>query len=95
MPNNLIGIDHGDGTTGWYEHLQKGGSLVHGGERVAQGQIIARSGHAGRSLAPHLHFHVTDTARTSTLPVAFADVDWQRGVPRMLFFYTSGNTVPK
>ena len=94
MPNNLIAIDHGDGTTGWYLHLQKGGSLVQVGERVVQGQKIARSGHVGRSLAPHLHFQVTDTARQSTLPVAFADVGWQRGIPRMLFFYTSGNAAP-
>ena len=94
MPNNLLAIDHGDGTTGWYLHLQKDGSLVQVGERVAQGQKIARCGHVGRSLAPHLHFQVTDTARTSTLPVAFADVALQRGVPRMLFFYTSGNTAP-
>ena len=68
--------------------------LRRSGERVAQGQPIGRSGHVGRSLAPHLHFHVTDNARTSTLPVTFADVDWHRGVPRMLFFYTSGNAAP-
>ena len=95
MPNNLIAIDHGDGTVGWYLHLQKEGSLVQVGERVAQGQRIARSGHVGRSLAPHLHFQVTDSARTSTLPVSFADVPRQRGVPRMLFFYTSGNSTPR
>ena len=94
MPNNLIAIDHGDGTTGWYLHLQKDGSLVQLGERVEQGQRIARSGHVGRSLAPHLHFQVTDTARTTTLPVSFADVPRQRGVPRMFFFYTSGNSAP-
>ena len=93
-PNNLVAIDHGDGTVGWYLHLQKGGSLVQLGERVAQGQPIARSGHVGRSLAPHLHFQVTDRARTSTLPISFSDVPRQRGVPRMLFFYTSGNTAP-
>jgi murein DD-endopeptidase MepM/ murein hydrolase activator NlpD len=92
MPNNFIAIDHGDGTVGWYLHLQKGGSLVRPGDHVAQGQAIARSGHVGRSLAPHLHFQVTDTARKSTLPVSFADVTFLRGVPRMLFFYTSGNS---
>jgi murein DD-endopeptidase MepM/ murein hydrolase activator NlpD len=94
MPNNFIAIDHGDGTTGWYLHLQKGGSLVEVGERVRQGQTIARSGHVGRSLAPHLHFQVTDSARQSTLPVSFADVPGQEGVPRMFFFYTSANASP-
>lgn len=93
-PNNLIAIDHGDGTVGWYLHLQKGGSLVRPGERVVQGQRIARSGHVGHSLAPHLHFNVTDPARATTIPVTFADVERQRGIPRMFFHYTSGNTAP-
>jgi murein DD-endopeptidase MepM/ murein hydrolase activator NlpD len=92
MTNNLIAIDHGDGTVGWYLHLQKDGSLVRVGERVALGQKIARSGHVGRSLVPHLHFQVTDTDRRSTLPVTFADVLGQGGAPRMFFSYTSGNS---
>ncbi len=93
-PNNLISIEHDDGTLGWYLHLQKGGSLVRVGEKVAQGQMIARSGHVGRSLAPHLHFQVTDNAHHGTLPIAFADIPGQRGIPRMLFFYTSSNPPP-
>jgi murein DD-endopeptidase MepM/ murein hydrolase activator NlpD len=93
MPNNLIAIDHGDGTVGWYLHLQKDGGLVQAGERVVQGQPIARSGHVGRSLTPHLHFQVTDRARTATQPISFADVSRQLGIPRMLFFYKSGNSV--
>ena len=91
-PNNFITIDHGDGTTGWYLHLKRGGSLVAIGQTVVQGQAIARSGHVGRSLVPHLHFQVTDSARRGTLPVAFADVGLHHGVPRMFFSYTSGNT---
>ena len=90
-PNNFIAIDHGDGTTAWYLHLERGGSLVGIGETVIQGQVVARSGHVGRSVVPHLHFQVTDSSRHSTLPVAFADVGVQRGVPRMYFSYTSGN----
>jgi murein DD-endopeptidase MepM/ murein hydrolase activator NlpD len=93
-PNNYVVIDHGDGSSGWYLHLQKGGSLVRVGERVVQGQKIAKSGHVGRSLAPHLHFHVNDDARSVTLPVSFADVSEGAGVPRMGFFYTSGNSAP-
>jgi murein DD-endopeptidase MepM/ murein hydrolase activator NlpD len=95
MPNNLIFIDHGDGTKSWYLHLQKGGSFVKVGDRVVQGQIIARSGHVGRSMKPHLHFHVFDSERNATVPVRFADVNVHDGIPRMFFRYTSGNTVPK
>jgi murein DD-endopeptidase MepM/ murein hydrolase activator NlpD len=95
MPNNFIFIDHGDGTQGWYLHLQKAGSLVKVGDRVRQGQIIARSGHVGHSMMPHLHFQVFDSERNATVPVRFADVTKHDGIPRMFFRYTSGNAVPK
>jgi murein DD-endopeptidase MepM/ murein hydrolase activator NlpD len=88
-PNNRIEIDHGDGTSGSYLHLQKGGALVRVGDRVAQGQKIARSGHVGRSMTPHLHFHVANA--NGTLAISFADVNHDAGVPRMFFRYTSGN----
>lgn len=92
--NNYLAIAHGDGTSGWYLHLRKDGSLVRVGERVEQGQRIAKSGHVGRSLAPHLHFSVRDDARRATIPVSFADVSGHAGVPRMGFSYVSGNQVP-
>jgi len=90
-PNNFIRVVHTDLTKGSYLHLQKGGSLVRPGQWVEQGQVIARSGHVGRSLAPHLHFHVVGAR---TIPVTFADVPKHFGIPRMGFFYTSGNTPP-
>lgn len=90
-PNNLIAIDHGDGTSGWYLHLEQGGALVAVGDVVRQGQPIGRSGNVGRSLLPHLHFHVRGPDGT-TQPIAFADVPRHRGVPRMLCRYTSGNS---
>lgn len=93
-PNNKVVVRHDDGTLGAYLHIRKDGSLVAEGERVAQGQVIALSGHVGNSTLPHLHFHVGDPARGETVPVSFADVDRHRGVPRMLFRYTSGNTPP-
>ena len=93
LPNNLIAIDHGDGTSGWYLHLQKGGSLVAVGDRVTQGQPIARSGNVGHSLGPHLHFEVRDNTSRVTLPVAFADVAEDLGVPRMFHAYTAGGSV--
>ena len=93
-PNNYIGIDHGDGTTGWYLHLQRSGSLVRIDDVVAQGQQIGLSGHVGHSVMPHLHFHVEDHARRATIPITFADVLQHRGIPRMGFRYTSGNIAP-
>lgn len=93
MPNNYIAVDHGDGTWAWYLHLKQGGSKVQVGQRVAQGQVIAESGHVGRSMMPHLHFHVTDAQRTKTFPISFNDLAKDRGVPRMFFYYTSGNVL--
>ena len=90
-PNNRIVIDHPDGTQGVYLHLQKNGSLVTKGDRIRQGQKIARSGHVGRSMTPHLHFHVELRDKQQTLPISFADVPTDAGVPRMFRWYTSGN----
>lgn len=89
-PNNKIVIEHEDGTRGHYLHLRKGGSFVHVGDRVAQGQVIAESGHVGNSAMPHLHFHVTDAGKRRTLPIAFADLRRDGGVPRMFRYYTAG-----
>ena len=93
-PNNRIVIEHPDGTRGVYLHLQKDGSLVKAGEAVRQGQKIARSGNVGRSMTPHLHFHVTSAESNGTLPISFSDVGMHAGIPRMLYRYTSGNLVP-
>ena len=90
-PNNSIVIDHGDGTRGVYLHLKKGGSLVTKGDRIAQGQKIGLSGNVGRSMLPHLHFHVSSSETGQTLPISFADIKEQAGVPRMFWSYTSGN----
>jgi murein DD-endopeptidase MepM/ murein hydrolase activator NlpD len=85
QPNNLVTIDHGDGTQASYLHLRRGGSLVEVGQVVAPGEIIAESGNVGRSLAPHLHFHVRQGA--ATIPISFRDVRRHRGVPRLGFRY--------
>ncbi|MCC6143250.1 MAG: M23 family metallopeptidase [Candidatus Hydrogenedentes bacterium] len=89
-PNNYVVLDHGDGTTGHYLHIRKNGALVDVGDTVAQGDVIAESGHVGNSSMPHLHFHVSND-KNATVPVSFRDVARDRGVPRMFHSYTSGN----
>ena len=91
--NNLITVDQGDGTFGCYLHLRRGGSYVQTGQRVQQGDVIAASGNVGLSLLPHLHFNVIDEVHR-LVPVTFADVDSDSGIPRMFKRYTSGNSVP-
>jgi hypothetical protein len=59
-PGNVVVIDIGHGRLATYAHLKPGSFHVAMGERVAQGQVLARIGNSGNSLGPHLHFHVAD-----------------------------------
>jgi murein DD-endopeptidase MepM/ murein hydrolase activator NlpD len=63
---NFVVVLHPDGTTGEYFHLERGSVRVRGGESVARGQWLARSGNTGFSTAPHLHFGVYRTGRDRT-----------------------------
>lgn len=49
-------IDHGNGYETSYSHLSQ--TNVRKGQQVRRGDIIARSGDSGLSLAPHLHYEV-------------------------------------
>ncbi|HEV2972413.1 MAG TPA: M23 family metallopeptidase [Pirellulales bacterium] len=91
--NDLITVDQGDGRLGCYLHLRQGESYVQPGQRVHQGDVIAASGNIGLSMLPHLHFNVIDEVHR-LVPVTFADVDSDSGIPRMFKRYTSGNSVP-
>jgi len=92
---NFVVIDHGDGTSGLYMHLMQHGARVKVGDQVQTGQLIAYSGNTGWTSAPHLHFMVMQTAPDNyyaqSLPVLFADVPTDGGVPLEDHTYTSGN----
>ncbi|NLJ68993.1 MAG: peptidoglycan DD-metalloendopeptidase family protein [Firmicutes bacterium] len=55
-------IDHGQGVTTWYGHNSK--LLVKAGDRVRQGQVIARSGNTGVSTGPHVDFRIKVNGET-------------------------------
>ena len=49
-------IDHGRGVTTWYGHNSR--LSVKVGEKVRQGQVIARSGNSGVTTGPHVDFRI-------------------------------------
>jgi hypothetical protein len=58
---NSIVLDLGSSRYALYAHLIAGSIAVKPGDHVKRGQLIARVGNSGNTLAPHLHFHVMDT----------------------------------
>ncbi len=55
---NLIWIQHEDGTVARYFHFSHASGRVQTGDWVSQGQVIALSDNTGNSTGPHLHFDV-------------------------------------
>jgi hypothetical protein len=80
---NHIVLDIGGGRYAVLAHLEQGSARVSEGERVRVGQTIAAVGDTGRSLWPHLHFHVQEgpdlDQQARTVPVVFRDVVLIRG----------------
>lgn len=67
---NFVRIDHGDGLTTSYGHIQHGGILVANGQFVNVGQLIALVGTTGNSSGCHLHLE-TRTFGSAFDPVPF------------------------
>lgn len=53
---NLLEINHGNGYVTRYGHNKK--LLVHEGDRVDKGEVVAKVGATGRATGPHVHFEV-------------------------------------
>ena len=64
----VVDIDHGYGYGTLYAHLSR--TLVHPGESVKRGELIAKSGRSGLVSGPHLHYEVRKNGRKQN-PVDF------------------------
>jgi len=74
---NFVLLNHGGGIQTAYGHIRPGGILVHIGQHVSAGQVIARVGTTGNSTGYHLHFEVRiNGARVNGIPFMR-----QRGAP--------------
>ena len=60
---NYVLIDHEDGTSALYLHLQKGSVKVKPGDEIRRGQEIAEVGLSGWITGAHLHFQVQKTPK--------------------------------
>ncbi|MDX2097466.1 MAG: M23 family metallopeptidase [Leptolyngbyaceae cyanobacterium bins.59] len=61
---NVVVIDHGNGRTTLYGHLQTNSIPWKKGQKVSKGQLIGRVGSTGRSTGPHLHFETSVNGKT-------------------------------
>ena len=66
---NLLQIEHMDGSTTLYAHNSR--LLVHEGQSVKQGQLVAEMGATGYSNGPHLHFEIHLPNQGAVNPMAY------------------------
>ena len=73
---NTVEVRHDDGTVALYMHLDRG--TVSVGARVAQGDVIGRSGTSGWSTGPHLHVQLQRDCGIwwcQSIPLTFGESD--------------------
>jgi len=74
---NHVVIRHNDNEFSYVGHLMPGSVAVKVGDRVKQGDVIAKCGNSGYTAEPHLHFQLQSSksfTMSAGLPIAFANV---------------------
>jgi len=94
---NVIVLDIGHGRFATYAHLKPGSLRVSVGDRVLEGQLLARIGNSGNTLGPHLHFQISDTLEPLSgegLPFSFRSFDLVGRVTSLPAILTGAPWVP-
>lgn len=77
LMGNTLMIDHGLGVVSIFIHLDS--IIAEEGDRIKQGEIVARVGKTGRATGPHLHWGVS-VGETSIDPARLINIPWyQKG----------------
>jgi hypothetical protein len=92
LPPNVVEVEHADGTSLLYAHLQPGGAVVRVNDRVEAGELLGFSGHTGTSSNPHVHVELRNP-QGQTVPLAFQEVPGD-GQPQPGMRYRSQNLAP-
>ena len=74
---NFVVLRHGGNEFSLLAHCSNGSIEVKQGDRVKQGQRIARIGNSGNSTGPHLHYHLMegpDLLLSRSIPVQFSNL---------------------
>lgn len=62
IDGNHVILALGNGQFAYYAHLKPGSIQVEEGDFVTRGQVLALLGNTGNTGAPHMHFHIMETA---------------------------------
>ena len=74
-----VRINHGNGLTTAYGHIQGGGILVQMGQTIVVGQNIAKVGSTGASTGCHTHIEVRRNGVTENPVTFFSNIGIQLG----------------
>ena len=95
---NHIVIKHNDSEYSLTAHLMPKSITVKVGDKVKQGEVIAKCGNSGTSTAPHIHFQLQSAANSLlaiSLPIAFTNIKAQDSVAYREFCEVISRTPPK
>lgn len=76
---NYIIIKHSKHEYSLIAHLLKDSICVKVGDKINQGQIVAKCGNSGNTSEPHIHFHVQSGKSflfSAGLPIHFKDIEF-------------------